>query len=259
MDKIGEIYKITNMVTNKIYIGKTKKYYQNSPFGYKCRLQNHFVSALSNSKKNDCPKLYNSIRKHGKNNFKIELLCECSLETLNDNEIKYIALYDSTNEKKGYNISLGGGGRCVVDVSEEIREKISSKQQTDHEMNIKPYIKNNKLIGYVVDRKEKGVRYSKYFTKTNNSSIENYELANVFLDSIKKTLVTNENINKYNRKDSLPKNIHAIFKKDKLIGYKVFITKNKIKYTKTFQSVKEKPEILLDKAIIYKESILNLK
>ena len=123
MDNTGEIYKITNMITNKIYIGKTKKYYQNAPFGYKKRLESHFVSAFSNSKQNDCPRLYNSIRKHGKTNFKIELVCECSLESIDDNETKYIALYDSTNDKNGYNIALGGGGRSVVDISDEIRNK----------------------------------------------------------------------------------------------------------------------------------------
>jgi hypothetical protein len=53
-------------------------------------------------------------------------------------------------------------------------------------MNIKPYNKNNKLIGYIFDRKEKGMRHSKFFTKTTNTLDENHKLAIDFLDSIKK-------------------------------------------------------------------------
>ncbi len=41
MDNTGEIYKITNIVNNKIYIGKTKKFYQSTPFRYQMIFQNH--------------------------------------------------------------------------------------------------------------------------------------------------------------------------------------------------------------------------
>ena len=259
MENTGEIYKITNIINNKVYIGKTKKYYQNSPFGYQKRFQNHIVSAFSESKKNDCPRLYNSMRKHGKENFKVELIFECPLDEIDSNEIKYILQYDSTNDKIGYNIALGGGGRTVVYISDEIRNKISAKQQTEYDMNIKPYNKNNKLVGYIVCRKEKGIRYSKYFTKMSNTPEENHELAVNFLDSVKKLLVTNDTINKYNRKDSLPANIHAYYKNDKLIGYKVFIMKNNKKYSKTICSVSKPLDELLKKALEYKESILNLE
>ncbi len=254
---IGEIYKITNLVNNKIYIGKTKKYYKNCEFGYLKRFENHKASATSQSKNNDCPRLYNSIRKYGKDNFKIELLCECTLKDIDNKEIEYIQRFDSTNRNIGYNIALGGGGRSVVNISEEIRNKISKTQNSEHPMNIKPYLKNNVLVGYTVQRRENGKVFRKYFTNSKNSSTYNLRLANEWLDNVKNNNIDDNNINKYNRKENLPKNIYSVIENNKLVGYKVNIMKNKIKYTKSFQSCEIPIEELLIKAIDYKESILN--
>ena len=76
------IYKITNLVNEKIYVGKTKKYYKEKLFGIEGRLKNHLTCAFTKSKCNDCPRLYNAIRKYGKDNFTIELLEETSDEML---------------------------------------------------------------------------------------------------------------------------------------------------------------------------------
>lgn len=123
----GIIYKITNIVNKKIYIGKTKTYYgeNNLPFGINGRLHEHIKSALRGS--TDCPALYNAIRKHGKENFRIKEMFKCDLDDVDNHEIEQIKIHDSTDKKIGYNITLGGGGRSVVNVSEEVRKKISSK------------------------------------------------------------------------------------------------------------------------------------
>ena len=254
-NNLGEIYKITNLINNKIYIGKTKMFYKDTKFGYENRFKNHLISAFSKSKRNDCPRLYNAIRKYGKQNFNIELICNCPLEKIDEYEIKYIKMNDSTNDKKGYNIALGGGGRSVVNISEETRKKISLKQ-SESEMNIKPYLKNNIQIGYTVQRRQNGKVYRKYFSNTKNTLEENYKLSKEFLNSIINSNITD---NKYNRKKNLPINIHEIIKDNKIIGYKVFIMKNKIKYTKTFQSSKKSIEELYNNAIEYKKSIIELK
>ncbi len=254
---IGEIYKITNLLNNKIYIGKTKKYYKNSEFGYLKRFENHKASATSQSKYNDCPRLYNAIRKYGKDNFKIELLCECSLTDIDNKEIEYIQKFDSTNRNIGYNIALGGGGRSVVNISEDIREKISKTQNSEHPMNIKPYFKNENLIGYTVQRRENGKVFRKYFTNSKNSVEDNLRLANEWLNNVKNNIINQNNINKYNRTDNLPKNIYSVIENNKLVGYKINIMRNNIKYTKSFQSCETPIEELLKKAIEYKESILS--
>ena len=182
---------------------------------------------------------------------------ECPLNEVDTNETKYIKEYNSTDDKYGYNIALGGGGRSIVNTDEETRLKISSKQQKNHIMNIKPYSKNNIIVGYIVDRKEKGVRRTKYFTKTSNTPEENYVMAKEFLEAIKNSSITDENINKYNRGNDLPKNISAVYKDLKIIGYKVFVMKNKKMHARTFQSLNKPLEELFEKAIEYKNSILN--
>jgi len=139
------IYKITNIHNNKIYIGKTKEFYGNKYFGIEGRFKNHLTCAFSLSKYNDCPKFYNAIRKYGKDKFKIELLETSTEDNIDNREIYYIHLYNSTNDNIGYNISLGGGGRTVVNVDENIREKISKAQSKNSLMNIKPYLNDDNI------------------------------------------------------------------------------------------------------------------
>lgn len=97
------VYKIVNTLNNKVYIGKTT--YVNPM----TRFTIHKWRALSTNKeyRNDCPKLYNSIRKHGADNFIFEVLeaFETEQEALNAEE-KYIKFYNSI--ENGLNISVGG-------------------------------------------------------------------------------------------------------------------------------------------------------
>lgn len=55
------------------------------------------------------PRLYNAIQKYGEDGFIKEILYkDLTKEEACQKEIETIALYDSTNPEKGYNISLGG-------------------------------------------------------------------------------------------------------------------------------------------------------
>jgi group I intron endonuclease len=112
MDK-GKIYKITNKINNKIYIGCTvnsieKRYYEHL---YRC-FKTDYKS-----------KLYNSIKKYGEENFYIELIEECDLSNIYEIEKKYIEQYDSF--KNGLNSTFGGEGCLGYVHSPEIRRKIS--------------------------------------------------------------------------------------------------------------------------------------
>jgi group I intron endonuclease len=112
MDK-GKIYKIINGVNNKVYIGCTvtsleKRYYEHL---YRC-FKTDYKS-----------KLYNSIKKYGEENFKIELVEECEIGNIYEIERKYIEQYDSF--KNGLNSTLGGEGCLGYVHSPEIRKKIS--------------------------------------------------------------------------------------------------------------------------------------
>ena len=88
------IYKITNMITGKIYIGQTVM-----PLARRW--------AQHKSGKRKCP-LYSSMKKHGIDNFIIEEIGRTlTTEELDRLEIKFIAQYDCLYPK-GYNLATGG-------------------------------------------------------------------------------------------------------------------------------------------------------
>jgi len=254
------IYKITNIINNKIYIGKTKEYYGNEYFGIEGRLKHHLVNAYTKSKWNDCPKFYNAIRKYGRESFQIELLEETNEFDVNESEIFYIDLFGSTDDIIGYNIARGGGGRSIVQVNENIREKIS-KAQSNSLMNIKPYYNDNNIhTGYFARRRESGKVYQKYFTSTKFTIDENLNKAKKWIESIKENKC--DTSNKYNKTSGLPKNINLIkdkVDKDLIIGYRVDIYHDGTKYIKSFQLKNGNLNELLNKAIKYKELLLNAK
>ena len=98
------IYKITNKINNKIYIGLTTTSLVN-------RWNSHKGAAKSNPRH-----LYCSMRKYGVENFEIEQIDEAStLEELGQLERKYIAQYNSKNPEIGYNLSAGGGTSSLDD------------------------------------------------------------------------------------------------------------------------------------------------
>lgn len=105
------IYKITNLTNGKIYIGQTtqsfNKRYKGLGVGIE-RVKKHYET--KGNVKNE--HLYNAILKYGVDNFKIEILETCKSEKeLNETELKYIELYDTTNSEKGYNIQIGGDNK----------------------------------------------------------------------------------------------------------------------------------------------------
>lgn len=89
------IYKITNLINQKIYIGQTIHSLE-SRWMRHCR--NSSTSAISKA-----------IRKHGKSNFKVELIEHCeTLEALDLREVYWISHYQSSKKKTGYNKTNGG-------------------------------------------------------------------------------------------------------------------------------------------------------
>lgn len=110
MTKYGRIYIIKNTLNSKVYVGQTT-------VSLKLRFQNHLSAAR-------CNKGYvigKAIRKYGEQNFYIELLEECLTEEINNREIYWIKLFDSTNNNFGYNMSIGGN---VTRTSKELDSNI---------------------------------------------------------------------------------------------------------------------------------------
>jgi group I intron endonuclease len=93
MKKIGKIYIITNTVNNKVYIGQTIQSIQK-------RFREHVCGAVTKNKKQP---LYASIRKYGRDKFKIEILKDdIEAKDLNKFETEYIIKYDSV--ENGFNL-----------------------------------------------------------------------------------------------------------------------------------------------------------
>lgn len=110
------IYKVTNLVDGKIYIGQSKNIGQ--------RWTKHRCSPFNtNSEQYDTP-FYRAIRKYGIDNFQFEVIEQCPIESLNDREIYWINFYDSNNLNKGYNLTAGG--QNAVTISKLTSEEVDS-------------------------------------------------------------------------------------------------------------------------------------
>lgn len=104
MNGIGYIYKITNIIDGKIYVGKTKKTID-------IRYKSHLKTAQQYKEiQKTSSQIYNAINKYGVENFTIEQLEECPYEILSEREKFWINKLDARNPDTGYNICSGGEG-----------------------------------------------------------------------------------------------------------------------------------------------------
>lgn len=115
--KLAGIYKFTNKINNKVYIGQGKN--------LQVRIQGHL-----NSYKNENNNKYfhRSIRKYKIENFQVEILVQeknLLKPELDDLEIDFIRLYNSNNPKFGYNMTTGGEGSNGYKHTQEAKEKFS--------------------------------------------------------------------------------------------------------------------------------------
>ena len=108
------IYKTTNLVNGKIYIG-----------------QSTYESAGSVDYMGSGTTLEKAFKKYGKHNFKKEILID-NVDPLNLNqiEIQLIAEYNARDKSIGYNIERGGGGHSYVS-RKKISDSISAIIKTE--------------------------------------------------------------------------------------------------------------------------------
>ena len=113
MDECYIVYKTTNLVNGKIYIGRHIIRNNNVNDGY---LGSGDVFCRA-------------VKKYGKENFKREEIEFCTFETVEDKEEFWIEYFDARNPKIGYNVAKGGhwgGQKCSSEETEkEWRRKLS--------------------------------------------------------------------------------------------------------------------------------------
>lgn len=97
-NKIGcGIYKITNIVNGKVYIGQTRQTFND-------RLKTHVRRGLR-AEPGTNNKLYNAMWEEGVENFTFEVVCQCAADELNEKERYYIDFFKSC--EWGYNTQQG--------------------------------------------------------------------------------------------------------------------------------------------------------
>ena len=115
------IYKITNNINKKVYIGQS--------IDIKRRWRGHKSTATNpNDECYNLP-LYRAIRKYGIENFIFEVLEECNVSELNEKERFYIQKYNSYFN--GYNLTLGGDSSRVKLAPEIVKGIISDLENTE--------------------------------------------------------------------------------------------------------------------------------
>lgn len=119
---MGYIYKITNTLNGKIYIGQTVKSVQKRFTQHKNNANKPYFSQIV---------LYKAINKYGFENFQCETLEEVPNEKLDEREKYWIEYYDSYFN--GYNSTLGGRATQlynwdVDDIIEKYQELKSARK-----------------------------------------------------------------------------------------------------------------------------------
>jgi group I intron endonuclease len=125
------IYKTTNLVNGKIYIGLSTKSVEES--------QSYYGSGAL---------IKEAIRKYGKSNFAKEILEQnvTSREDLIGLEKYWIAHHKSNNREIGYNLTHGGDGTGGLEFTKERREKIGNANRKPKTGKALESSKNNMAI-----------------------------------------------------------------------------------------------------------------
>jgi group I intron endonuclease len=130
------IYKVTNLINNKIYIGQTIT-------SLNKRKTKHFCEAKL-YKKYPFPR---ALLKYGKENFKWEII-DTAIDRfdLDQKEIKWINFYNSTNIEFGYNLCIGGSSINLSPEREKIRIKNLIKEVHQYDVKTGVYIKSYESV-----------------------------------------------------------------------------------------------------------------
>src|SRR3972149_8510532 len=101
-----KIYKTTNLINSKIYIGQTIR---NNP--------NYIGGGIY---------LKSAIKKYGKENFKCEIIVDNinNRFLLDELEKHYIRLYNSTNKNIGYNLEEGGNINKIIAIKTRLKMSV---------------------------------------------------------------------------------------------------------------------------------------
>ena len=158
-----EIYKITNTISQKVYIGQAVSHRIDGikirPHGMESRFNQHKLAASKEPKPYyQCHILNRAMRKHGIENFTLQLVCYCSLDDANRVESDEIIKHNSI-VPGGYNITTSC--KSIQKPSIEFRTKISAgHNKTNDEKRLETYntlnFDGDNIEKYIVPMKKQG-------------------------------------------------------------------------------------------------------
>lgn len=159
--KIIGIYKITNKINGKMYVGQSI----NVDSRKRAHFRNNHIG---------CPILYNAMDKYGNDSFEFEIIQECDICELDSLEQYYIKELN-TLSPNGYNLDTGGSNNKVL--SEDTKQKISLAIQGEknpmygktHSAEIKKVLKEVNQGRRASDETKQLLSDTKQLNKTNGS------------------------------------------------------------------------------------------
>ena len=168
------IYKITNQINGKIYIGKT------SHLSLEERFQEHIKD--SQKQRSEKRPLYDAFNKYGVNNFTIDLIEEVENDVIASQKeeywIKKLNSYIGFSDSNGYNATLGGDGKRIYDyqiLSQEYESlgtirAVCLKYNCD-EQTVRQACKENNVLIKIAPNQKEIIRTDKHNNKIKFSSI----------------------------------------------------------------------------------------
>lgn len=163
---MGFIYKITNILNEKVYIGQTR-------CSVDGRWKEHIDCSYNKSSSAYDGYLHRAIRKYGVSAFLVEQIEECDNSMLDEREIYWIKQYHSMG--KGYNLTHGGGGRFLYTEEELLSEW--NKGKNAKEISESLGIDLSQLtarLGFLVGREEVRKRKIASTAKSNRKPVYQY-------------------------------------------------------------------------------------
>jgi group I intron endonuclease len=231
---MGFIYKITNITTNKCYVGETV---QLDP---EIRWKQH-INKINRDK--GCPALKDAIKKYGIEKFRFEIIIICFDEDRHKYETEYIKKYNS-QVPNGYNILPGGqygGSRLCIKHTEEAKKKMSDTCKAyykDNPNHFETYREKHKQSMGKVDISS-SVKNSEKFKKAVEEGRVGGKAHKDGKQSEETKIKIRESVNKYyeqNRENIIEKHRDAMAKSK---GRKIAQFTNDNKFVKEYNSISE--------------------
>lgn len=155
---MGYIYKITNNINNKIYIGQTIKARPTDRFS-----QHRYLARHSGQEKS-ISYLHQAMAKYGVDNFSFEIIENIENDKLNEREQYWIAQYNSL-VPQGYNLTIGGEGALGHSRPQTLEEREKRKQS-----NKQFYIDHPEALQQMSERTKKLWENEEYRRKVTESN-----------------------------------------------------------------------------------------